>query len=185
MTPVEHDSTIAADRDGRARQIRLAIFDVDGVLTDGRLYYGPQGELFKAFHSLDGYGLKMLASVGIASAIITARHSEMVAERCRELGIAHVYQGSGNKSADFAHLLAATGLSANACAYMGNDWSDLAVMTQAGLAATPADAHPEAIARAHWVARSAGGQGAVRELCELLLHAQHHYATLLARACAA
>jgi 3-deoxy-D-manno-octulosonate 8-phosphate phosphatase (KDO 8-P phosphatase) len=167
----------------RARAVRLAIFDVDGVLTDGHLYYGPQGELLKAFNTLDGHGIKMLAGAGVASAIITGRQSEIVASRCRELGIVHLYQGVHDKTAAFAQLLAATGLEANACAYMGDDWPDLAVMLRVGLAAAPVNAHPEVSARAHWVSTARGGEGAVRELCDTVLRAQQHYEALLASAC--
>jgi 3-deoxy-D-manno-octulosonate 8-phosphate phosphatase (KDO 8-P phosphatase) len=167
----------------RAQRVRLAIFDVDGVLTDARLYYGAQGEVLKAFNTLDGHGIKLLASVGIASAIITGRRSDIVASRAKELGIAHLYQGAHDKTAAFAQLLEVTGLAAGDCAYMGDDWPDLAVMTRVGFAAAPANAHPEVIARAHWVAEAQGGQGAVREVCDTLLRAQHHYDALLASAC--
>lgn len=167
----------------RAARVKLIIFDVDGVLTDGRLYYSDQGEMLKTFNTLDGHGIKLLAAVGIASAIITGRKSEIVAARARELGIAHVYQGVHDKTAAFAELLAATGLEADACGYMGDDWPDLAVMLKAGFATAPAGAHPEVIARAHWVAEAKGGQGAVREVCDTLLRAGHHYDALLSAAC--
>ena len=148
-----------------------------------RIGYGAQGEVLKAFNTLDGHGIKLLASVGIASAIITGRQSEIVASRAKELGIAHLYQGVHDKTTAFAQLLEVTGLAAGNCAYMGDDWPDLAVMTRVGFAAAPANAHPEVIARAHWVAEAQGGQGAVREVCDTLLRAQHHYDALLASAC--
>jgi 3-deoxy-D-manno-octulosonate 8-phosphate phosphatase (KDO 8-P phosphatase) len=167
----------------RAARVKLMIFDVDGVLTDGRLYYGDQGEMLKTFDTLDGHGIKLLAAVGIASAIITGRKSGIVEARARELGIAHIYQGVHDKTAAFADLLAVTGLNANACAYMGDDWPDLPVMLKVGFATAPANAHPEVIARAHWVAEAKGGRGAVREACDAVLRAGNHYEALLAAAC--
>jgi len=167
----------------RAARVKLMIFDVDGVLTDGRLYYGDQGEVLKTFNTLDGYGIKLLAEVGIASAIITGRQSGIVAARARELGIAHLYQGVHDKTTALADLLTTTGLDAGACGYMGDDWPDLPVMLKVGFAAAPAGAHPEVIARAHWVAEAHGGQGAVREVCDTVLRAGHHYDALLAAAC--
>jgi 3-deoxy-D-manno-octulosonate 8-phosphate phosphatase (KDO 8-P phosphatase) len=167
----------------RAARVKLMIFDVDGVLTDGRLYYGADGEMLKTFNTLDGHGIKLLAAVGIACAIITGRKSGIVETRARELGIAHVYQGVHDKTVAFAELLATTGLEAAACGYMGDDWPDLPVMLRVGFATAPAGAHPEVIARAHWVAEAKGGRGAVREVCDTLLRAGHHYDALLAAAC--
>jgi len=167
----------------RAARVKLMIFDVDGVLTDGRLYYGDQGEVLKTFNTLDGHGIKLLAAVGIASAIITGRKSGIVETRARELGIAHIYQGVHDKTVAFAELLGTTGLEAGACGYMGDDWPDLPVMLQVGFATAPAGAHPEVIARAHWVAEAQGGGGAVREVCDAVLLAGHHYDALLAAAC--
>jgi len=167
----------------RAARVRLMIFDVDGVLTDGRLYYGDQGEALKTFNTLDGHGIKLLAEAGIASAIITGRQSNIVATRARELGIAHLYQGVSDKTVAFADLLSTTGVEPAQCGYMGDDWPDLAVMVRVGFAAAPASAHPEVISRAHWVAEAQGGQGAVREVCDALLRAGRHYDRLLAAAC--
>ena len=166
----------------RAARVRLMIFDVDGVLTDGRLYFGPQGEALKAFDSLDGHGVKLLAQAGVQTAVITGRQSEIVAARTRELGIGHVYQGQSDKLHAFADLLARTGLPAEAVGYMGDDWPDLPVMARAGFAAAPANAHPEVAQCAHWVAQARGGRGAVREVCDALLRAQHRYDALLALA---
>ena len=169
----------------RAARVKLMIFDVDGVLTDGRLYYGEHGEVMKTFNTLDGHGIKLLSAAGIASAIITGRQSGIVETRARELGIAHVYQGVHDKTLAFAELLAGTKLDATACGYMGDDWPDLPVMRLVGFATAPANAHPEVIARAHWVAEAAGGAGAVREVCDTLLRAGHYYDALLAAACGA
>lgn len=165
----------------RAAAIRLMILDVDGVLTDGRLYYGPTGEAMKAFDVRDGHGIKLLREAGVDIALLTARSSQIVATRARELGIERVEQGATDKVAGFDRLLAATGLPAHACGYMGDDWPDLAVLARAGFAATVADAAPEVRAVAHWVANCPGGRGAVRELAEFVLHAQGRFAPLLAR----
>lgn len=153
----------------RARAVRLAIFDVDGVLTDGTLWIGPRGEAFKAFNILDGHGLKMLQSAGVATAILSGRSSEAVSRRAGELGIAHVIQGSPDKVADFERLVARLGVTADACAFMGDDLPDLAVMRRCGLAIAVANAVDEVKAAAHYVTRASGGKGAVREACELIL----------------
>jgi 3-deoxy-D-manno-octulosonate 8-phosphate phosphatase (KDO 8-P phosphatase) len=169
----------------RASRVKLMIFDVDGVLTDGGLHFTATGDTMKSFNSLDGHGVKLLGEAGIATAIITGRRSEIVAARAREMHIGHLYQGVADKRAAFAELLAATGVTPDACGYMGDDWPDLAVMLRCGFATAPANAHPEVIARAHWVAEARGGHGAVREVCDALLRAQHRYDALLAAACGA
>ena len=156
----------------RARALRLAIFDVDGVMTDGTLYIGAQGEAFKAFNILDGHGVKMLQSAGIATAIISGRASEAVQRRAAELAIAHVVQGASDKLAAFHALLAQLGLEPSACAYVGDDLPDLPVMKACGLAVAVANAVDGVKARAHYVTRTPGGRGAVREFCELVLRAQ-------------
>ncbi len=167
----------------RASRVRLMIFDVDGVLTDGSLLFGATGDTMKIFHSLDGHGIKLLAAAGLTTAIITGRCSDTVAARAREMQITHLYQGVADKTAAFATLLDTTGVAPEQCGYMGDDWPDLAVMLRCGFAAAPANAHPEVIARAHWIAAASGGHGAVREACDLILRAQHHYETLLSAAC--
>jgi 3-deoxy-D-manno-octulosonate 8-phosphate phosphatase (KDO 8-P phosphatase) len=160
------------DLDARARGVKLAIFDVDGVMTDGTLYIGPQGETLKAFNILDGQGVKMLQSAGVATAIISGRACEAVTWRARELAIAHVVQGAANKAAEFDKLLASLGLEAHACAFVGDDLPDLPVMTRCGLAVAVANAAEGVKAVAHYVTRASGGRGAVREFCELVLRAQ-------------
>jgi 3-deoxy-D-manno-octulosonate 8-phosphate phosphatase (KDO 8-P phosphatase) len=165
----------------RAAQVRLMIFDVDGVLTDGRLYYGAAGEAMKAFHVRDGHGVKLLREGGIEVAILTARQSEIVAGRARELGIERVVQGAADKVAGFERVLRDARVSEEHCGYMGDDWPDLAVLARVGFATTVADAAPEVRAAAHWVATAAGGHGAVRELAEFVLRAQGRFAALLAR----
>jgi 3-deoxy-D-manno-octulosonate 8-phosphate phosphatase (KDO 8-P phosphatase) len=156
----------------RARAIRLAVFDVDGVLTDGRLYMNDAGEEIKAFHTLDGHGLKMLSATGIELAIITGRTSRSVELRARNLGFAHLYQGVEDKLAKFTELIAEMGIDQTAAAFMGDDVMDLPCMRRAGLAlAVPAA--PELVrTHAHYVTDAQGGMGAVREVCELIMRAQ-------------
>jgi 3-deoxy-D-manno-octulosonate 8-phosphate phosphatase (KDO 8-P phosphatase) len=165
-------SSSLAEALARARAVRLAIFDVDGVLTDGTLYIGPQGESFKAFNILDGHGLKMLQAGGVAAAVLSGRASEAVAFRARELGIAHVLQGIGDKVAAFERLAASLGVDAASCAFVGDDLPDLEVMRRCGLAVAVANAVDEVKAAAHYVTRARGGHGAVREFCELVLRAR-------------
>jgi 3-deoxy-D-manno-octulosonate 8-phosphate phosphatase (KDO 8-P phosphatase) len=149
--------------------VRLAIFDVDGVMTDGTLYIGPQGEALKAFNILDGHGVKMLQAAGVAAAILSGRTSEAVAHRARELSIAHVVQGAGDKVAAFERLAGALRVDPSACAFVGDDLPDLEVMKRCGLAVAVAGAVDEVKAVAHYVTRAPGGGGAVREFCELVL----------------
>ncbi len=156
----------------RAREVRLAIFDVDGVLTDGTIYIGAQGEAFKAFNIQDGHGVKMLQAAGIATAIISGRSSEAVTRRAQELGIEHVVQGSPDKVASLEALLAKVGLEPRQCAFVGDDLPDLAVMKRCGYAVAVANAVDAVKEAAHYVTRSHGGRGAVREVCELLLRSQ-------------
>jgi 3-deoxy-D-manno-octulosonate 8-phosphate phosphatase (KDO 8-P phosphatase) len=169
----------------RASRVKLMIFDVDGVLTDGSLMFTAEGDFMKSFNSLDGHGLKLLREAGIDTAIITGRRSGIVQARAQELRITHLYQGVADKTTAFADLLQAAGVTAEQCGYMGDDWPDLAVMMACGFAAAPANAHPEVIARAHWVAQARGGYGAAREACDAILRAQHRYDALLAAACGA
>jgi 3-deoxy-D-manno-octulosonate 8-phosphate phosphatase (KDO 8-P phosphatase) len=156
----------------RARAVRLAIFDVDGVMTDGTLYIGPDGEALKAFNILDGHGLKMLQAAGVATAIISGRESPAVSRRARELAIAHVAQGVDDKVAAFERLRGELRLAPEACSFMGDDLPDLAVMRLCGLAAAPGNAVDGVKAAAHYVTRSRGGAGAVREFCELVLRSR-------------
>jgi 3-deoxy-D-manno-octulosonate 8-phosphate phosphatase (KDO 8-P phosphatase) len=159
--------------------MRAAIFDVDGVLTDGRIYLSEHGETFKAFSTLDGQGLKLLAQGGITPIVITGRDSPAVRRRVADLGIAHAAYGAHDKLAAATGLLAALQLDWPQVAAMGDDWPDLPLMTRAGFACAPANAHAEAKAVAHHVTRAAGGHGAARECCDLLLAAAGRYASLL------
>jgi len=166
---------VSSERDAvtaRARAVRLAVFDVDGVMTDGTLYIGPEGEAFKAFNILDGHGVKMLQSAGIAAAILSGRSSEAVARRAAELGIRHVVQGADDKVAAFERLRASLALESSACAFVGDDLPDLAVMRRCGFAVAVANACEAVKSAAHYVTRAQGGRGAVREFCDLVLRAQ-------------
>lgn len=156
----------------RARGVRLALFDVDGVLTDGRLWYGAGGEALKSFHILDGHGLKMLAATGIATGLLSGRDSPAAAARASELGLAHVMLGVSDKLARFEELAARLGLDPSRCAFVGDDLPDLPVMRACGLAVAVANAVPEVRAAAHHVTAARGGEGAVREFCEFVMRAQ-------------
>lgn len=155
-----------------AADIRLLVLDVDGVLTDGRLHYGPAGETQKNFHVRDGAGIKAVLSAGIAVAVISGRKSAAVGRRCAELGIRHVYQGVDDKAVVLQRLLKQLRLQGRQCACVGDDTPDLPVMQQVGLAVAVADAHPLALACAHRRTRLPGGAGAVREVCDWLTQAR-------------
>ena len=162
-----------------AQGIRAAVFDVDGVLTDGRIYLSERGEEFKAFSTLDGHGLKLLAQGGITPIVITGRDSPAVRRRVDDLGIVHAVYGAHDKLAAANGVLASLQLGWERLAVMGDDWPDLPLMTRAAFACAPANAHAEAKAVAHHVTAAAGGHGAARECCDLLLMAAGRYATLL------
>ena len=157
----------------RARRVRLAIFDVDGVMTDGTLWYGARGEALKAFNILDGHGLKLLQKAGIATAIVSGRKSAAVTARARELAIAHVIQGTGDdKVPAFEKLLKKAGVAAQSCSFMGDDIQDLPLMARCGFAVAVANAVEEVKASAHYVTRAHGGRGAIREFSDLVRRAQ-------------
>jgi 3-deoxy-D-manno-octulosonate 8-phosphate phosphatase (KDO 8-P phosphatase) len=156
----------------RAAKIRLAVFDVDGTLTDGRLWYSVDGRETKVFHVHDGLGLKRLQANGVQVAIISARISHPVALRAEELGISHVYQGQRDKRACLQELLDALHLTPEQTAFVGDDLPDLPPMHIVGLAVAVANAHPWVAEAAHWQTTRSGGMGAAREACDLILHAQ-------------
>ncbi len=158
----------------KAQGIRWAIFDVDGVLTDGRIYISERGEEFKAFSTLDGHGLKLLARFGITPVVITGRDSKAVRRRVADLGIAHAVYGAGDKAAAAAQVMGELGLGWDTLAAMGDDWPDLPLLSRAAFACAPANAHVEVKAVAHHVTASGGGFGAARECCDLLLMAAGH-----------
>lgn len=165
---------------GRGGGMKVAIFDVDGVLTDGRLYIGEQGETFKAFHVLDGHGLKLLAAQGITPVVITGRDSPAVRRRMADLGVQHAHYGIGDKLAAAQPVLARLGVAWDETAVIGDDWPDLPLLLRAGFACAPANAHLEVRAIAHHVTEARGGEGAAREFADLLLTAAGRYAALLA-----
>lgn len=157
------------------------IFDVDGVLTDGTLLYGPAGEELKAFSAHDGHGIKMLAASGVACALLSGRRSAAVAQRAAELGITEVLQGIEDKLAVFQRIAREKGLTPESTGYMGDELVDLPVLTRCGFACAPHEA-PEAVrSRVHYVARAAAGRGAAREVCELVMRAQQKLDQALAR----
>lgn len=163
---------LPAEIRARAAAVKLAVFDVDGVLTDGRLWYAADQRELKAFHVHDGLGLKRLLANGVEVAIITARMSHLVTERMAELGVAHVYQGQKDKLACLRQLCEALQLSLEQVCYTGDDLPDLRAMRHCGLALGPANTHSWLLPYLHGQTRHSGGEGAVREVCDLLLQAQ-------------
>ena len=156
----------------RAARVRALVLDVDGVLTDGRLYFDSQGNEMKAFSTRDGLGMRALQSQGILLALITGRQSEIVARRAANLGIEHVYQGRTDKLNAFNELLAVTGVDQQDVCYAGDDWVDIPVLNRVGLAVTVADADALVKQHVHWITSLGGGRGAVREICDMILAAQ-------------
>ena len=154
------------------RRVRLLALDVDGVLTDGRLYYGPRGESTKVFHVRDGFGIKRVQESGIEVAIISGRKSAAVAKRARDLGIKHVFQGVGDKLAVLEKLAKSRGVALEHCACVGDDTPDAPILAAAGLGVAVADAHADALAAADLVTSRPGGHGAVREVCDWLMAAR-------------
>ena len=163
----------------KAQGVRVAFFDVDGVLTDGGLYFSESGESLKRFSTLDGHGLKLLQRVGIVPVIITGRDSKPLRVRLQALGIGHVHYGTEDKRPAAEQTLKTLGFGWDQCAAMGDDWPDLAVMQRCAFACAPANAHAEVQALAHYVTRARGGEGAAREFCDVLLVASGQYAALL------
>jgi 3-deoxy-D-manno-octulosonate 8-phosphate phosphatase (KDO 8-P phosphatase) len=155
-----------------AAEIALLVLDVDGVLTDGRLWYGPDGEQLKAFHVRDGHGIRRLVAAGVGVAVISGRRSAAVAARMRELGVSDVAQGVDDKARALAELLGRSAIQARRVACLVDDTPDLGMMAAVGLPAAVADAHPRVLAAAGHVTRAAGGRGAVREFCDWLLDAR-------------
>jgi 3-deoxy-D-manno-octulosonate 8-phosphate phosphatase (KDO 8-P phosphatase) len=172
--------TLMEEAIARARRVRLMVFDVDGVLTDGSLHFGVDGELVKTFNVLDGHGIKLLQQSGVITAIISARQSPLVARRAADLGIGHVQQGVHDKLSGYRALLQECGIAAEDSGFIGDDVIDLPVLTRVGFAASVPNGHPEVRSRVHYVTTARGGQGAVRELCDFILRAQNNYEAALA-----
>jgi 3-deoxy-D-manno-octulosonate 8-phosphate phosphatase (KDO 8-P phosphatase) len=160
------------DIQARAKRVKLVIFDVDGVLTDGALFLGDDGQEYKAFNSKDGHGMVMLQQHGVKIGIITGRTSEVVRKRMASLGIEHVYQGKREKLPAYQELRDTLKLQDEEIAYVGDDVVDLPVMSRVGLAIAVQDAHSFTQKHAHWITPSGGGRGAAREVCELIMDAQ-------------
>ncbi len=156
-----------------AANIKLLILDVDGVLTDGSFLLGPNGEEYKAFNTQDGQGLRSILDHGIEVGIITGRSSAVVTHRAKDLGITHVYQGCRDKVAAFQDMTNKLNITAKQCAYVGDDWPDIAVMNKVALPIAVANARKETKAAASFITPSKGGHGAVRDACELLLTSQN------------
>jgi len=165
----------------KAANIKLVVFDVDGVLTDGKLILGESGNEYKSFHVRDGHGLVMLLETGCKIAVITARSSNIVAERMQSLGIKYVFQGEKDKGSRLLKLIEELGLEREQVAYVGDDVIDLPAMIHVGLPIAVADAHIEVKNNAAWITDNLGGQGAAREVCELIMHAQNNYADRIKR----
>ncbi|MEW8628175.1 MAG: 3-deoxy-manno-octulosonate-8-phosphatase KdsC [Candidatus Thiodiazotropha sp.] len=156
----------------KARAVKLVIFDVDGVLTDGGLFLGDDGQEYKAFHSRDGHGMKMLQHSGVVIGIITGRTSEVVRLRMESLGVEYVYQGKLEKLPAYEELRDKLGLTDEQIAYVGDDVVDLPIMRRVGLAIAVQDAHPFVVQHAHWQTPHGGGRGAARDVCEMIMQAQ-------------
>ncbi|MBC7860531.1 MAG: HAD family hydrolase [Burkholderiaceae bacterium] len=165
----------------RAAKVRLMIFDVDGVLTDGSLHFGADGEAMKTFNVHDGLGIKLLQQSGVQTAIISARQSPIVTRRAFDLGIQHVLQGVHDKRVPFEKLLRDTGLDAEQCGFIGDDVIDLPILSRVGFAVSVPNGRAEVLRRVHHVTQAGGGRGAVREVCELLLRAQGNYEAIMAQ----
>nr|VFK41210.1 MAG: 3-deoxy-D-manno-octulosonate 8-phosphate phosphatase (KDO 8-P phosphatase) [Candidatus Kentron sp. SD]VFK46943.1 MAG: 3-deoxy-D-manno-octulosonate 8-phosphate phosphatase (KDO 8-P phosphatase) [Candidatus Kentron sp. SD] len=179
------DASALAPREilDRAANIKIVVFDVDGVLTDGSLYLDDHGNEYKAFHARDGHGMKMLMESGVEIGVISGRNSSVVARRMAELGITHVYQGCREKRPVFEALLKRLGLARTDAAYVGDDIVDLPAMLHAHLAISVADAHLLVQRHAHWLTPNRGGRGAARDACEMIMSARgtlsHRFGTCL------
>lgn len=163
------------------KNIRLLILDVDGVLTNGRMYSSAEGEFFKAFFVRDGLGIVLLSEANVEVAVISGRDSPITSARCLELGIQHVYQGSLNKKTALTDLLAKLGLDASEVAFMGDDIIDIPIFQKVGFCAAPKDAHPDILKYLHWQSKFKGGKGAIRELADLILSAKGAREVILQR----
>jgi 3-deoxy-D-manno-octulosonate 8-phosphate phosphatase (KDO 8-P phosphatase) len=163
----------------KAKKIKLLILDVDGVLTDGKLYFDNDGNEYKSFHARDGHGIKLLRQTGVDVAVISGRKSNMVALRMKNLGIEHVYQGHENKRSAFNEILEKTGLTPDQVAHVGDDLLDLPIMLRVGFAISVKDANFAVKKHADWCTTLTGGHGAVREVCDFIMQAQGSFDQLL------
>ena len=163
----------------QASQIRLVLFDVDGVLTDGRLFFSDSGDEGKSFHARDGLGINLLQESGVAAGIITARQSSLVEHRARDLNIRHLYQGRKEKFPAYEELCDELGLSPAEVAFVGDDVVDLPIMLDVGLAVTVPEGHILVKKHAHWTTPNQGGSGAARDVCELIMYSQGTYGKMM------
>jgi 3-deoxy-D-manno-octulosonate 8-phosphate phosphatase (KDO 8-P phosphatase) len=163
----------------KVRKLKLLILDVDGVLTDGKLFFDNEGNEYKSFHARDGHGIKLLRQTGVEVAIISGRKSNSVALRMKSLGIEHVYQGHENKVSALNEVLKKLNLTPDQAAHMGDDLLDLPLMTRVGLSIAVADANFAVIERADWCTKLSGGEGAVREVCDFIMQSQGHFDEIL------
>ena len=175
-----HISQLTPDLQARFKNIKLLVLDVDGVMTDGGLTIGDDGQEYKTFHSHDGLGMKLLKSTGVEMAIITGRTSNVVKQRAENTGVTHFYQGAENKLVALDDLIQKSGFKASQCAFMGDDVVDLPPMLKCGLALAVPDAPDLLLKHAHYVTQKSGGRGAVREVCELIMQAQGTFDGLMA-----
>ena len=163
----------------KAKEVKLLLLDVDGILTDGTIIYTHEGNEIKAFHTRDGLGIRLLQEAGVEVGLITARESEAVTRRAQDLDMKHVFQKTRNKLAVYEQLTKELGLQASEVGYMGDDWLDLPLLVRVGFSATVADAVPEVKEVAHYTTKRKGGRGAVREICDLILEAKEMHGALL------
>ena len=163
----------------KAKKLKLLILDVDGVLTDGKLFFDNEGNEYKSFHARDGHGIKLLRQTGVEVAVISGRKSNSVALRMKSLGIDHIYQGHEDKRAAFNELLTKVGITSEQVAHVGDDLLDLPIMTRVGLAIAVNDANFAVKKHADWCTTTPGGQGAVREVCDFIMQAQGHFNDVL------
>lgn len=181
MSFFENNPELGAELAERFKNIKLLVLDVDGVMTDGGLTIGDDGQEYKTFHAHDGLGMKLLKATGVEMAIITGRTSNVVKKRAESTGVAHFYQGAEDKLTAFYELIAMCHLQANQCAFMGDDVVDLPPMLKSGLAIAVPAAPALVLKHAHYVTKKPGGFGAVREVCELIMQAQGTFDTQMAQ----
>ena len=177
MTAITPTSLVSITE--KAKKLKLLILDVDGVLTDGKLFFDNDGNEYKSFHARDGHGIKLLRQTGVEVAVISGRKSNSVALRMKSLGIEHVYQGHENKLTAFNEVLQKLNITPDQAAHMGDDLLDLPLMTRVGLSIAVADANFAVIERADWRTHLSGGNGAVREVCDFIMQAQGHFDDVL------
>ena len=177
MTEISQTTLIKAAE--KAKKLKLLILDVDGVLTDGKLFFDNLGNEYKSFHARDGHGIKLLRQTGVEVAVISGRKSDSVALRMKNLGIELVYQGHENKLTAFYEVIEKTGITPEQAAHVGDDLLDLPIMTRVGLAVAVSDANFAVKQQADWCTTLAGGHGAVREVCDFIMQAQGHFDAIL------